>query len=131
MGCALTKDQRDLPDRREYRRFRTREGTFAVLRNHSIRLGQVVDISRGGLAFQYIPDEQAFAGSCAVDILLTGKGLCVSGISSRVVSDFEIEDMPPMTTIPVRRCGVRFESLESGQESQLQGFIQSHTTGEV
>jgi hypothetical protein len=41
-------------DRRKHRRFRVPESAFVTLRAPDVRVAQIIDISRGGLAFRYI-----------------------------------------------------------------------------
>ena len=41
-------------ERRKHRRFRVPESAFVTLRTHDVRVAQIIDISRGGLAFRYV-----------------------------------------------------------------------------
>ena len=50
-------------------------------------------------------------------------------IPCKAVSDLEIEDSPPFSSISMRRCGVQFGELTQEQESQLDYFLQNHTVG--
>ena len=46
-------DRKELVERRKHRRFPVKDLTFAVPRKNSDRIGKVVDIGMGGLAFHY------------------------------------------------------------------------------
>lgn len=90
-------------ERRKHKRYRMPRGTFAILRNDVKRLhhhrqmnigeiamvlykaepevmGQVVDISMGGIAFQGDPDRIAGNRSLALDLLMTEQGLYMHDI---------------------------------------------------
>ena len=41
-------------ERRNHRRFRVPQSAFVTLRAHDVRVAQIIDISRGGLAFRYV-----------------------------------------------------------------------------
>jgi len=41
-------------ERRVYKRYNASDGAFAAISPNSFKLGQILNISRGGLAFQYI-----------------------------------------------------------------------------
>ena len=41
-------------ERRRHKRYKAVEGAYAAISPHSHKLGQVIDISMGGLSFKYI-----------------------------------------------------------------------------
>lgn len=47
-------NKKKLVDRRKHKRFRVPESAFVTLRTHDVRVAQIIDISRGGLAFRYV-----------------------------------------------------------------------------
>ena len=47
-------NKKKLVDRRKHKRFRVPESAFVTLRAHDVRVAQIIDISRGGLAFRYV-----------------------------------------------------------------------------
>ena len=60
--------RKDNKERRSFKRFRAKEGAFAVLRPQCTKLGQIVDISEGGLAFHYASTGNQKNGEHEVDI---------------------------------------------------------------
>ena len=118
-------------ERRAYKRFEAREGAFAALKGPISKLGQIIDISKGGLAFRYIHTGESVKKSFEMEIFSAGNGFRLKGIQCRTVSDFEIDNPFPFSSIKMRRLGAEFEDFNSNQESQLEYFIQNHTIGEA
>ncbi len=50
------KNNRVSNERRKHKRFKVKQGAFAVASPDYNKLGQIKDISEGGLAFQFIED---------------------------------------------------------------------------
>ena len=120
-------DSRGQIERRKHRRLQVQDIAFAVLRDQGRQLGQIMDISMGGLAFNYIAgggnDDSAFE----LDILLAYKGLYMKKIQFKTISDFQIANKSPFSPITMRRHGVKFGKLTLKQTSMLKNFIQEHT----
>ena len=117
-------------ERREHKRFLAQEGAYALLKNNSSKLGQIKNVSRGGLAFSYIVNEEQMHKSFKVDIFISGQGFCLKNIPSKKISDFHIDNKLPFSTFAVRQVGVQFNELNHSQLSQLDNLIRDHTTGE-
>jgi hypothetical protein len=100
---------------------------FAVLRGHVEQLGQIIDISRGGLAFHYIVSGRDDKSSSELDILLAYYGLYMQRIQFKTVSDFQIPNKSPFSPIIMRRHGVQFGELTPHQASKLDNFIRQYT----
>jgi len=107
-------------ERREHKRFLAQEGAYALLKNNSSKLGQIKNVSRGGLAFSY---------TFKVDIFISGQGFCLKNIPSKKISDFHIDNKLPFSTFAVRQVGIQFNELNHSQLSQLDNLIRDHTTG--
>ena len=117
-------------ERREHKRFFAQEGVYALIKNNSSKLGQIKNISRGGLAFSYIVNEEQMHESFKVDIFISGQGFCLKNIPSKKISDFHIDNQLPFTTFAIRQVGIQFNELNHNQLSQLDNLIRDHTTGE-
>jgi hypothetical protein len=77
----------DIVDQRKHRRFPMKEGGFAVLMNHVIRVGPIKDISQGGLAFTYISEDKLPQGSFMVNLLFgDDKGFYLKNIPSKIIT---------------------------------------------
>ena len=118
-----------ISDQRRHTRFRAEEGAFAVLRNHATRVGQILDISKGGLAFTYVADGLPPNGRCALDIFVSGRGYGVRGIPYRTVTDFELDKAFYLSCVSMRRRGIQFMDLTEEHQTRLDDLIQNHTLG--
>ena len=118
--------QTQFVEQRAFGRFPTKEGAFAVA-TAPRKLGQILDISRGGLAFTYIGEEKGSLKDMNLDIFTSGLGFNSKNIAFKTISDFEIEEKNEFSSIKMRRCGVEFRKLNSDQSSQIEDFLQNHT----
>jgi hypothetical protein len=116
-------------ERREHKRFLVQEGAYALLKNNSSKLGQIKNISRGGLAFSYIADGEQMHESFKVDIFMSNIGYCLRDVPSKKISDFHIDNKLPFSTFAIRQVGIQFNELDHSQLSQLDNFMRDHTTG--
>jgi PilZ domain len=124
-------NKKDLADRRTYKRFKVQEGAFTSLRGPVSKLGQMMDISRGGLSFRYIDTGVYPDSSFELDISLNNNGFHLAEVSCKTISDFAIANEFYPSSITMRRLGVQFAELTHNQASQLELFIQTHTIGEI
>jgi len=94
-------------------------------------LGKIKDISRGGLAFEYIAHEGQKRGSSEIDILITGDRFYLPKIPSKKIYDIKIgeENEISIDRLETRRCGLQFGELTEEQAAQLDFFLKNHTTG--
>ena len=121
-------------ERRKHKRFKVQGGAFAVLgtprRPHSTKVGQIIDMSIGGLAFSYIADEDRSSASSELGIFLTDNSFHLRQIPFETISDLKTNKVP-FSSITMRRSGVQFGKLTHDQISQLEYFIRSHTISKV
>ncbi len=118
-------------ERRQWKRFKVAEGAFAALINHSNKLGQIRDISKKGLSFRYIDNQEGNSEARELKIILSNGGLCLEGVPFKEVTDFEIKSEFSFSSIRMRRIGLEFGKLTTEQHSRLNTFIQNHTIGEA
>ena len=115
-------------ERRKLKRFQVQDGAFAVVRPEFTRLGQIINISYEGLAFQYAVTAHQENGASGLDIFLTGDGFYLEDMSFETISDRRVTRKSSKGFLPLRRCSVRFKNLTNTQIARLEYFIQNHTT---
>ena len=130
---------------RTHKRFKVKDGAFAVLYHNSSKLGQIIDISMGGFSFRYCDsqfidndrDGQAFLyhdrqnrmdGLSDFDIFLVDSGIYLEKIPCKIISNFEIDDRDSSNSILMRRCGIKFAGLLPEQIRDLEHFIKNCTS---
>jgi hypothetical protein len=124
-------DSRGRIERRKHRRLQVQDIAFAVLRDQGRQLGQIMDISMDGLAFNYIAGGGNADSAFELDILLAYKGLYMKKIQFKTISDFQIANKSPFSPITMRRHGVKFGKLTPKQTFMLKNFIHEHTVDSV
>ncbi len=111
-------------ERRRHPRFPAPEGAVAADRR-SHRLGQIRDISKGGLCFRYIDGQGCEHGTDSVmDIVDTNSSFYLKEVPFRIVADFPVHDTPSFSSLPLRHCSVRFGDLKERQITLLEDFLQ-------
>lgn len=119
-------DMEKLVERRKHKRFKASDRAFVIHGPYFTNRSQIVDISKGGLAFRYIGGER-LSGSFNLDILFAENSFYLGKIPVKTVSDKKA-DQGPFDSISMRRHGVQFGELTSHQMSQLGYFISNHTS---
>jgi hypothetical protein len=113
-------------EQRKNKRFKMKEGAFAIPRARSRKLWQIMDISKGGLAFQYVAKGERIYDSSDLDIAYSKASFYLEKVPFKAVSDLEVENGIRWSSLKVRRCGVQFGELTHNQVSLLEDFIQNH-----
>ena len=130
VGSMRSNRKEPLVERRKHKRFHVQDGAHAVLGTHYAELlGQIIDISRGGVSFRYVAGEKPSSGSFELDISLAN--FYLRKVPFKNISDFEISNEFFLGSIPIRRRGIHFGELTHNQMSKLEYFIHKHTTREA
>jgi len=116
-------------ERRKHKRFKVSKDAFVAHRPDYLKIGQVKDISMGGLAFTYMADEKPPDQSFELDMFLASQDFYMQKVPFRTISDFEGQGIT-FSSIKIRRSGVQFGDLTPNQIFDLEYFIENHTTGE-
>jgi len=124
------EDERVREDQRKHQRLPVTGSVYAVWKSPSFKIGSVVDISRGGIAFHYVSvsdaDRIVPAGSVCLDVFENRSLTYINGVECNIVYDIQVpEHTSPSGVFQVRRCGVGFRELTSEHHSQLSHFIKS------
>jgi hypothetical protein len=107
---------------RQHNRVKVDDGGFAQLSPGLPVLGEIIDISRGGLAFRYVASE-----STVLNILTTDHRFCLEKIPARIIRDAAMPEQFPYGSITLRHCAVQFGQLTPSQKLGLEHFIRSNT----
>ena len=137
-------------ERRQAVRYLAKDRAFAVLRSHPPQLcrfnelsmgeiaakllknkpnvlGQIIDISKAGLAFTYFPNEEVINDSFEMDLLFMDDRFFLYKIPYITVQDVETADAMPDGMMPMRRRSVKFGKLHQNQKCQLEHFTANFT----
>jgi len=122
---------KELVEGRQHRRFTVHNGGFAALCNEFTALGQIIDISRGGLSFRYVASEARTYGSAELRIWMTDGSFCFEKVPFKTIWDSAMPREFSFGAITLRHCGVQFGDLTHSQKVDLEYFVQSYTLSGV
>ncbi len=114
-------------ERRSHERFPVKQGVYAVLKNGASKLGQIKNISKGGLAFMLINGGEQLHGPLLLDMFLSGQGFYLKDIPCNKISDIHVENKSPFSDFEMRHLGVQFSELSHDQWNRLDTFIENYT----
>jgi c-di-GMP-binding flagellar brake protein YcgR len=112
-------------EKRKYKRFNSKEGAFAVfiVPDELVNIGQIQDISMGGLCVRYLSTNEDNQGCSEIRIFGSNDRFTyLDEVQCRIVYDHKVPG-DSWEQISTRRCGVEFENLSVKQQSVLQDFI--------
>ncbi len=115
-------------ERRKYQRYKVAYGAYAVAGPETAKLGQIKDISMGGLAFNYLAEEARSQYCDELDIIIRQYSTCIKCLPVQTVSDFELAKKNIFSTVKLRQLGVQFGELTPDQTSQLELLLKTHTS---
>jgi hypothetical protein len=118
-------------ERRKSKRYRATEGAYAAISPHSYKLGQIIDISMGGLAFKYIDtneDETKNQGISEETIFLSSMGFYVGDLPFKTISDDEVTNTPSFSSMKVRQRHVQFTDLSFKQLFDLDYYLRNNVS---
>ena len=112
-------------EKRKFKRFKGKEGALAafIKPDEFLNMGQVQDISIGGLCVRYVSKKEDNEGCCEIKIFGSNdRFIQVRRVQCRIVYDREAPECS-WKQISTRRCGVAFENLSVEHLSMLEEFI--------
>ena len=119
-------------ERRKYPRYVLKHDSFAALGSDYSRAGRIIDISLGGLAFEYIVLDNSVGDNYSVEIFLSKGKLHLHRVPCRVVCDQEIfacaSEFLETENISTRVCRIEFEPMMMGQHEQLELVLDAYST---
>lgn len=119
-------------EKREFTRFKIKDLSFALLKSSFYEeLGEIIDISKGGLAFQYLVGENQIKESVELDIILAYNDFYIKKLPCKTISDFDIINEIYFSSLKMRRHSIKFGELDNNQISELDYFIKQHTISEA
>jgi hypothetical protein len=123
--------KKQIVERRKDERFQTGKNTYAVLRARGSKLGRVIDISKGGLAFRYVSVGERLKGPLELDLLSHQYDYRIDKIPIKIITDLELANKKAFKSTTLKRVGVQFGKLTREQKSKIEHFIKDHAVDET
>ena len=115
-------------DRRKHKRFKVTEGMLAVPVSAKSVHGRVMDISAGGLSFQYHKIEDLTLELSELAIIMADEKCLINHIPCKTISDIRVRDVSDnVEHEKTNRHSVQFTGLTPDQTDQLSHLIQNYT----
>ena len=120
-------------ERRKFTRFLVPENVYAALGPSFSKVGRIKDLGIGGLAIEYITDEDSVPGNSHVDIFSREEEFYLSKLPCKIVYDDPIEPCagPQVSGLTRKHCGVQFYRFTSRLRKRLEGFLKVGTIGAI
>jgi len=109
-------------DRREYERYEAKEGFFAGAYPN---VGQIVNVSMGGLAYNYMgmatpQEDEGEMVICGDDCL------CIDDLTCKVLSDTVVSNGTSFSKFVTRQRRLQFVDMTPEQKVTLENFIRQN-----
>ncbi len=121
-------------ERRRNKRYKAVEGAYAAISPNSHKLGQIIDLSMGGLSFKYIDtsnDERDSERISEDAIFLSSMGYYVGDLPFKTVSDYEVTNAPSFSSMKVRKRHLKFTDLTFKQLFDLDYYLRNNVSEQV
>ncbi len=121
-------------ERRKQKRYKAVEGAYAAISPNSHKLGQIIDISMGGLSFKYIDTTNTETESSKLPedaVFLSSMGYYVGDLPFKTISDYEITNAPSFSSMKVRKRHVQFTDLSFKQLFDLDYYLRNNVSEQV
>ncbi len=119
-------------EKRKHKRYRARDGAYAAISPQSRKLGQIINISMGGIAFKYIDTRDSENEEQTEEsIFLSSLGYYVGDLPFKTIEDYEITDYPSFSSMKLRQRRVQFKDLTFKQLFDLDFYIRNNVVEPV
>ncbi len=121
IGCL----EKNVADRRRHERFRIKGKALAYYRSRSPKIGEIIDIGSGGLAFSYIGSAELPKNTFELEVIFPDSTDYLDRLPCSSVSDCETAG-EGCGEVGKRRCSVRFGELDKDQKDKIASLIESY-----
>jgi len=121
-------------ERRKNKRYKAVEGAYAAISPNSNKIGQIINISMGGLCFKYINTENKSeepVNRNEASIFLSSMGYYVGDLPFQTIADYEITDRPSFSSMKVRKRHVKFTDLTFKQLFDLDNYLRNNVSEQI
>jgi hypothetical protein len=114
-------------EKRSHKRLQAKDGVYAIIKYKPTIFGQIINISKDGMAVRYSSNEQQLSESSELDIFIKDSHFYIEKIQIKFISDFEIADKFPFSSQKNRQRCFQFGEMKSSQLFQLDYLLQNYT----
>ena len=120
--------------RRKYVRFLAQPNAYAALGSSFTKIGKILDISMGGLAFEYFSSsEDLNQYDSTVTIFISVNSFYLENVPCRMISDLPKCGSDNSSVLNsnylVKRSCLQFSNISEDQRQRLEYFLNNHIRG--
>ena len=124
----MTTNKKDV-ERWKHKRYKPKTVAYAVLASDTNRLGPIKEISKGGLAFEYIDSGEPIKDPKEVEIFSTDHDFYLKKLPIKTTVESDVDTSPPFSSLPVKQLRLQFGEMTPVQARLLYFFLQHCTHG--
>jgi tRNA/tmRNA/rRNA uracil-C5-methylase (TrmA/RlmC/RlmD family) len=114
-------------EKRSHNRFQAKDGVYAIINYKPVIFGQIINISKDGMAVRYSSNGQQSSVSSELDVFIMDSNFYIEKIQIKIVSDFEVGGKSLLSSQTNRQRCFQFGRMKSSQHFQLDYLLQNHT----
>ena len=114
-------------EKRSHNRLQAKDGLYAIIKYKPTIFGQIINISKDGMAVRYSNNGQQSRMPSELDVFIIDSNFYIEKIQIKIVSDFEIGDKSPFSSQKNRQRCFQFGEMKSSQLFQLDYLLQNYT----
>lgn len=114
-------------ERRKHKRFKVYDEMLVFFDFYGEAIGQVTDISEGGIGFLYTGHKDWSDGLSKLDITTADSLFSITDIPVRAARESSIVNEDSPLSVGTKSCGIEFRYLTPYMKSQLMDFIELQT----
>jgi hypothetical protein len=114
-------------EKRSHNRLQAKDGLYAIIKYKPTIFGQIINISKDGMAVRYSSNGQQSRMPSELDVFIIDSNFYIEKIQIKIVSDFEIGDKSPFSSQKNRQRCFQFGEMKSSQLFQLDYLLQNYT----
>lgn len=114
-------------EKRSHNRLQAKDGVYAIIKYKPTIFGQILNISKDGVAVRYSSNGQQLRESSELDIFIKDSHFYIEKIQIKIISDFEIADKFPFSSQKNRQRCFQFGEMKSSQLFQLDYLLRNYT----
>jgi len=114
-------------EKRSHNRLQAKDGLYAIIKYKPTIFGQIINISKDGMAVRYSSNGQQSRMPSELDVFIIDSNFYIEKIQIKIVSDFEIGDKSPFSSQKNGQRCFQFGEMKSSQLFQLDYLLQNYT----
>ena len=114
-------------EKRSHNRLQVKDGVYAIINYKPTIFGQIINISKDGMAVCYSSNGQQLSVPSELDVFIMDSNFYIEKIQIKIISDFEIGDKSSFSSQKNRQRCFQFGEMMSSQHFQLDYLLQNYT----